>query len=169
MYSIDFNKLVTQNCPSVLLKDKFLSVIFAFINPIKVLYNDLVTYQTEVAEKLSYNSQIIYLNKILNDKFKTLDIVNDIYVDDVANIEYVKILNKAEGLPYITIYNKAEDEDETTFKNKAEYNSIVDFNIMVPTAIYTLLTANSNALLNKMKATVNFYKLAGKRYNIVSY
>ncbi len=166
MYSIDFNILITNNCPNVLLKNKLLALIQVFIIPIKVLYTDLFNYKIQIDEQLRYNSQIIYMTKLLNDKFNGGNV--GIYIEDVANISYTKIFNKAEGYPLITLYKKSENNTVITIKKKSEYDSIIDFNVRVPLFIYLQLTANNNKLLKQMQAYINMYKLAGKRYNIIS-
>ena len=164
MYSIDFNTLVSNLTPNVLRRVKFVGLTNVFINPIKVLYQDFIAFKNETDILLKYNSQIIYLNKLLCDTYG-----NGIYIDDVANISYTKLFNKTEGLSVTTIYKKSESGADTVMKNKAEYNTIVDFKVMVPMTIYVQLTANSNKLLNQMTVLINRYKLAGKRYLIVSY
>jgi hypothetical protein len=47
------------------------------------------------------------------------------------------------------------------FKNIAEYQAAMDFIVYVPVAV----TFNES----EMKAVINFYKLAGKRYTIQTY
>jgi hypothetical protein len=129
---------------------------------------NLTEYREEVLDKVSFNGQVIYLEKILNDRFNP-DMISPIYIIDVANVEFVYISNKAEGYDPVYLSNKAESLTPLYVSNKSEIYGSLDFIIMVPSAIYTNLQLNNNNGISNMTALVNYYKIAGKRFTIQSY
>lgn len=141
----------------------------ALSKPIEQLYVSFMSYRAATMIKVSYNSQVIYLEKLLNDTYNSGGTL-PIYIYDTANTQVEYLANKAEGYQSPYIYNKSEPDTGSWYiGNKSEYNAQYDFIIMVPATLYaTLLLDGSTGLLN-MTALVNFYRLAGKRFTIQSY
>ncbi len=167
MFSLDYDILIKQITPSALLyKPKFYCLLKSLIAPIKQLYQYFVSYKAICDEKLNFTPQTIYIEKLLNDKF---DIIHrNIYIEDLSNEEYHILYNKAEGIvDEIVIYNKAENEDETELINKSEIITI-NYNVRVPATMYADLTADID-FMNSFRYYVEYYKMAGKRYQILSF
>jgi hypothetical protein len=146
---------------------------------------------------MRFTGQIVYLTHALNDRFDPLN--RAIYIDNVASVFKPFVYNKLEAKPPTYVYNKwvagqsyslndkvsfgmfiwrsltnsnqgntpfigsshwAFDKNRLCIKNKAE-SPAVDFIVYVPFSL--------NFDINEMKALINYYKLAGKRYSIVNY
>lgn len=166
MFSLDYDILIKQFTPSALLyKSKFYCVLKSLIAPVKQLYQDLLIYKAICDEKLNYTPQTIYIEKLLNDKFDNVN--REIYIEDLSNEEYHILYNKSEGIvDEIVIFNKSENEDETELFNKSEIITI-NYNVRVPATLYADLTADID-FMNSFRYYVEYYKMAGKRYQILS-
>ena len=176
MFSVDFNIFIQQNC--AITKSKFLASVYCFINPIKAIYNDFVAFQSAINLSLNYNSQVIYLEKLLNDKFMTVDIEDSIYIEDVSSLGDLIIFNIAENIGAIaeegslfyleggippTIYSRADSPGGYfSVYNRSEDDTTGCFNVIVPVGL-TLTTDQ----FNQMAAFINQYKLADKRFKII--
>ena len=102
--------------------------------------------------KLSYNGQRCYLRKALNDKFDPE--LRRIFIDGTLDIEQDYIYTQAENL----------DVYLGTMFLETEFNyagTTVDFLVFVPQLVLDLK-------INEIIATLEFYKLAGKQYQIIS-
>jgi len=173
------------------------TLLEVLISPVKNLHTTLLQYRIDTIYKVRFNGQIIYLTKFLNDRYD--NIFRGIYIDNVANVNIPYLYNKAEVRPKTYLYNKwdgsiaysagefsvygtnvyialgsttndqpdispadwAVYKDRFFLKNKIEYQTQYDFIVMVPVPV----TFN----VNEMKAFINYYKLAGKRYTIQTY
>jgi len=170
-----FDSIIADNLRSDFKKPKFLALLECYLKPIFELYQIFSSYQILMLDKISHNGQIIYLQHRLNQLFNIPDPLSlsaaVIYIQDVANIENVYVANDDEGYDPIYIGNSAEAisyDDEIYVGNDDEYQTQVDFYVMVPNTIYLQLLDNSSQGLNNMKAVINYYKIAGKRYQILS-
>ena len=197
MFNIDFSALLTNNLPMEWITSLRLIWLKVLINEIKLNYGKFLDYRTAGLYKLSFNSQVIYLEHILNDMFDNIN--RGIYIDNVADLNRPYLHNKVEGVAPFYFYNNYNpstsyiigqrcvegntvykaigngtgnlpsaspiyfiaDKTIEFFKNKIEYQLMNDFIVMVPTSV----TFDTNA----MKAVVNYYKLAGKRYTIQTF
>lgn len=168
MFNFDFQYVIECLLPPFLRKPKLIAWLMVLVSPIQTLWNEFSAYRLSILDQVSFNSQIIYLEKLLNDRYN-IAMVQLIFITDVANVEYQYLANKAEGYPPLYLKNKAEAGDTLYIGNKSEYFGQYDFIVNVPLAIYTDLLTNNSAGLNNMKALINFYKLAGKRYLIQSF
>ena len=159
MFSIDWLFLISTHTPMEWITDIYLAWMKALLSPIISNYNAFIQYRKDALYKVSFNGQIIYLEHILNDTFDNIN--RGIYIDNVADNRHDYFYNKVELKPNVYLYNLSEGGPHLYLKNKAEYSNLYDFIVMVPTAV----TFDNNA----MKALVNYYKLAGKRYTIQTY
>lgn len=166
MFNINFNILVEQLTPSFLRYPKMLAWVKCLVVPVNYLYLELQSYRLVTLKKIEYTGQIIYLEKLLNDAYITIDTPYPIFIEDVANIEYFYLSNKIEGLPPVCISNKDENNTPVYIGNATEYITNCEFIVKIPQFVYDALTT---ADLNQMKTLINFYKIAGKRFIIQSY
>ena len=153
--------------PPFLRQLKIIAWLNTLIKPLVDVYNNFIAYRQNTIYSLSFTGQIIYLEKLLNDTYNNG--LAGIYIQDGLLITKTYIWHKAEGCPKTYLFHKAEAAAKTYLWHKSEANSMYDFIIMVPSAIYVTLTQNNNQGINNMIALVNKYKLAGKRFTINSY
>ncbi len=197
MYNVNWLLLLAQNTFIGWIKPLRLIWANVFIAPVRVLYNTFLQYRLDALYKLNFNGQIIYLEHVLNDRFDNIG--RGIYIDNVADQHRMYWYNAGEGRDAVYVYNNYDAanpyvvgeysvydnkvwvctnattgdvpfvgsgfwdyfKDVDFYKNLIEYQSAFDFIVMVPVAV-TFDT-------NEMKALVNYYKCAGKRYTIETF
>lgn len=161
MYTIDFNIFATQLIPTFLRKSKITAFIQVLISPIVALYNEFISFRSLQKNRIHHTGQVIYFEKILNDTFDPVN--RGISISDGVRINPVILYNNIESQAYpVYIYNSSEDHPNYVY-NLGEFNSQYDFIINLPAIIYNQID------VPYLIATVELYKLAGKRYQIQTY
>ncbi len=153
MFNVDFKKLIIDSLRSRYRKVGFLKALEAFVSPLESTKKSLIEFRSANLRDLSYNGQVISLEKMLNDYFDPKD--RRIYIQD--------------GTTRDNVYVHKLDEQEPLFVSDlfihkdVEYNdSGEDFIIVITNAIF--LTQQK---LIELKALVNRYKLVSMRFKIV--
>jgi hypothetical protein len=182
MYSIDFALLIKRLLPWYKRKPAMQAWLFSLVAPVKQLNDAFALYVDDVRYRLSITGQILLLEKLLNDKFNsglparaassTVGLYDGtpagIYISDPSGLILpVYVWNKVEQRPAVILYNKAEAETPTYLYNKAEVDGEFDFIVNVPYSVGNVTT--DAVLLARIKAWVNVYRIAGKRFNVVNY
>lgn len=149
---------------------KFNGIRDSIANEIDAIRANFNSLRDSVKWDLFHNSQIVYLEHYLNDKFgipysvatRDADIVSKtiIWIES-KNMVPVFIFNKIEGRPPFYVYNKSESQPETYLKNYSEFLSVSNFIVWVPNT----LTYNETVL----EKLINFFKLGGKSFQIQNY
>jgi hypothetical protein len=151
-YKIDFDRFILLKLPRRLRTPEMFGYIRALITPISSLYYRWSRMRSDNLKKLSYNSQRCYLRGALNDKYDPD--LRRITIDGTLNQDQDYIYTPAENLDvYLGVLYLEQDFNYS--------NSKVDFLVNVPRDIM-------NARLNEIVAVIEFYKLAGKQYQIIS-
>lgn len=152
-YKIDFDKLILLLLPTFLRKQKIFGYLKALISPISNLhYRWNREVRNENLKKLSYNSQKCYLRGALNDRYDPFE--RRITISNINKKAKDYIYTQAENLPvYLgTMWLEPEFNYE---------GSNVDFLVNVPQELM-------NFKINEIVATIEFYVLAGKSYQIIA-
>lgn len=149
-FEIDFRKLVLLLIPTFLRRPRLVAYLQALITPIANLHIDWKKKRLDDWYKINHTGQVCYLQKALNDRF---DVSNrQIYITDGNSFPRKYIYTNAEKKPVflgkIFIYQNGEYS-----------NTGVDFIVHVPKRVL-------RTQLNEVKALINFYKLASKRFSI---
>lgn len=151
-YKVDFDKLILLLLPTFLRKPVLFGYVRALIAPIAALHYRWSRIRDENLKKLSYNSQRCYLRAALNDKYDPD--FRRITIDGTLGVEQDYIYTPAENSPvFLGVMYLEQDFNYVSSK--------VDFLVNVPREIM-------NAKINEIVATLEFYKLAGKQYQIIS-
>lgn len=167
MYNTLFDSIVNSNLRADFKNIRTLAFIKCLLKPIYELSVIFSVYKTSTLDLISHNGQIIYMEHKLNQLYNAGQ--PGIVIVDTANISYIYVANKSEGAPiYVDNKDLQETSDIIYIGNKAEYAAAYDFIVKVPAALYLTLQANNSLGLNNMKSVINYYKIAGKRYNIES-
>ena len=155
-YNPDILKIVSQIIPRVLRKDRFAAIIFALLKPLQDLNDIFSAWADKIKVKLIYNSQTIYLEKILNDLFdSTLRRIE--VITTIRSLE-IMMTNLTEGLTPIYIFNASEGISEPYIFNGSE-SFDYDFEVRIPSEL--------SALSDRITAQVNDLKLSEKRFKII--
>jgi hypothetical protein len=137
---------------------RHLAWLRALMAPMESLNAIFAAYVDDVRYRLSITGQVIYLEHYLNDLYDPLD--RRIYISDGSPL-LLFLFNKADGQDAFVIYNKSESQTPVYLPNKEDTENNVDFIINIP---YNSTT--TPILLDKIRASTNVYKPAGRRYRI---
>lgn len=151
IFEIDYNRLIGQNVPADWQQPKFILWLRGLISPAKILHDQFTRYRRANLYTLAHNGQVCYLRKVLNDSFDPIE--RRIYITDGSKYQPEYIYSSAEQQPrYLgTIYLREADDYADTG---------VDFRVIVPVGF------DLTAVIHQMKAQIDFYRLASKRYKI---
>jgi len=136
---------------------------------VKDLMAAFTAYRSEKLFLLAHNSQIIYLEHILNFYFNPAlnsedpDYVgNGIYITDAADVDAVYVFNPEEEAEDMYLYGPGDEPyNEVYLYDGTDFEPLVGFIVNVPTAFAVDV--------NRLKAMINSLRLAGKLYTINQY
>lgn len=149
--------------PPKLRQNNIVAFVQALVTPLKVLYNSFTRHVADIDYSLGITSQVVYLEKALNDAFdndlRRIEIVDGYYLDPVLLWHYndQAALDESEK---VTIAGYG-DEDNSDIYGYSMYSSqAATFIVNVPAAIVT------EAINARIVAMVEKYRLASKNYSI---
>lgn len=156
IYNIEPAKLLRQVLPTFIRKPMVLAMIDAAIYPLFATCRHFASLRADAAYRLSHSGQVCYIESALND---ALDAQHRRFkIQDVERKEYVLFYKAVDRKP-VSFYRYTGVERATIFNKAAEIGKTsVDFKVLVPTEIY------EEAKKQQIENTVNYYKLASKRY-----
>lgn len=151
-YKVDFDKLILLLLPTFLRKPVLFGYLKALVSPISSLHYRWSQMRDENLKILKYNSQKCYLRGVLNDRYD--NDIRRITINNTGNKTQDYIYTLSENLPVYL----------GTMYLEPEFNyagSTVDFLVNVPQELI-------NNKINEIVATIEFYVLAGKSYQIIA-
>jgi len=159
IYDIDNSVLVQEQLRPKFRQTKWLGWLLALLTPLFRRHDEFLVLRDSAWYFIRHNSEVIYLEKMLNEKFSPVGYDNQdhentkaIYIDDGEAPTPQYIFRKVEVQPVFL-------NPRIYIKTRAEIAALYsDFIIKIPSAI-TFIEA-------KVRAEVNKYKLAGKIYKI---
>lgn len=149
-YEVDYKRLAILLLPPFLRKPRNVAYVQALLSPIDEVHYGWKQKRQRDWYKIQHNGQVCKLRKVLNDAFDPSE--RRIYITDGNSFPRKYIYTRAENKPVflgkLFIYRHAEYEGTGS-----------DFIVFAPPDIIAAQT-------NEMKALIEFYKLASKRYQI---
>ena len=167
MFNIDLPAIIEWLLPTWLRGSFTKAFLNSLVVTLQNLHNNLEDYRILKEYELSINGQVIWLEKMLNDRYDPSS--QQIYIEDVGLVEQVYLNNKSENPRPPYIYNKAHPGTPTYLRNRSEDVYQFNFTVWVPISIYTGLLDNNETELKAMKALINKYKMFGTIYIIQSF
>jgi hypothetical protein len=201
MFNINFSQLIKDFLPDVLARqpkrmDFIKAMVVAGVE--KLYLTNCLPFFSETFYTLSITGQVIYLEKLLNDKYDNIN--RGIYIDSNLLPRKFYLYQKNETVPPVYIYRKFDinktylTNDYCVFSDNKVYKALTNNSGNIPTVnsndwlyikevdyLRTKLDFNSsiNFIIyiptavvfdsNQLKKLVNFYKIAGKTYLIKLY
>lgn len=151
-FDIDYKTLVGHLLPTFLRTRRHASWIYSLLTPLMQVYNSWKRHRQNNIYKLQHNGQVCYLRKALNDEFDPAQ--RRIIISDGGLYSEQYVYTHAENHPKYL--------GEMYLRPSSDYeDSGSDFIVHVPKG---LVFDQYN-----MKALIDFYKLASKRYKIEEY
>lgn len=166
---VNFQNLIFGLLPYFLRKVKSISFVNALIKPLQQINARFVALRSDTLFLLSFNAQIIYLEKYLNIVYLNSNAYpNNIHIVDTANVSFDYFYNKSESQLPKYFYNNADAHAPTYLKNTSELTSTADYNVLVPSGTITQtdylgINFDENILINRIKQ----YNNAGKTFEII--
>jgi hypothetical protein len=166
IYTVDYPKVILSNLATFLRKVTRVNWLYYIIYPIIQLYYVFLDFRSSQLYKMSHNSQVVYLRKVLNDRFDNSQ--RGIEVKTVAVIEPQWHYDTADNKP-VWYYDTADDKP-VWFRDKADFDNYnADFEVRIPLRLKPD-TADAQAQFEtKVRLLVDYYKLYSKKYLLKYY
>lgn len=160
MYSLNFKLLASRLLPSFLKGPVIQGYIKSLISPLQYVNGLFTAFLSSTKEALSYNSQVIVLQYILQRQFGA-----GILIIDAEAIAFDYGYFATDGQPSLAYgYFKSDHQPALGYGYfSTDYDSLYHFYIGIPAAL-GLTDADKNMLL----ASAKRYALANKRYKIIT-
>lgn len=196
MFNIDWSRLVAMLTPPFWRQPNRAAWLLYLAYPVRLAHARFMAFKSEVDLLNYYNSQIIYLEKRLNDKWDPVG--RGIYIDNLADLDRMYIFNKIEGKLTTRVFNKWDPtilygNNNMVTRNRKIYVSQAptinqdpavnpvwrfvrdqvvarnkaEFDLQNDFIVYVPSGVTFNQ--SEMKAVVNLYKFASLRYTIIIY
>ncbi len=161
MYNIDYNLLLKQLTPIPLRKPKFLALVKVLCGYISVLYADFLELRKKALYELSHGSQVIYLEKYLNDRFCP-STQNIKIIDGQQNLLHSDVFYLAEEAVQDNpvLYTIDEDKGPVLYLFN-EYTDHADFIIQINNT-----AGDCTPDLTELRSVVDLRKLPGITYDV---
>lgn len=148
--------------PPVLRKHKLFALLCVLLLPLKLIASAFKTYRKECFDKLTVNGRIIYIEKILNDRFFLTH--REIYIDDLTEDETVLFKRSENSYPTVYIGKRSETEIEKVYiRKRSEGRLGGDFTVYVPDFL------DKPEYMTTIKNLLDYYRPAGRNYKIKIY
>jgi hypothetical protein len=169
-YNIDINKFAFQLLPPVLRSRLILAIIKVLISPVVYCHQLLIDYRIAVERKFQTTSNVITLEKSLNDLFYLQN--GAIYIGDGKIYDTIILYSASDVNMPSYVYAKTSSE-KSYMKARGENISDADFYVYVPTFLCTSLIQSEDKYkglyISKIINLINSYKPAGRKYSIKLY
>lgn len=147
----NFYRIAVSLLPVKLRRERMIAFCKLLVTPLYTVQRLFLEYREDILYKINHNGQVCYLQAVLNDTFDMTQ--RRIRVTDQERYDFLILYRRAEmkdvRLGQVKIYAR----------NTAMADQL-DFVIKLPVAL------KEKKLENRLKAVVNYYKLAGKQYTI---
>ncbi|QHB38506.1 hypothetical protein lotta81_gp048 [Flavobacterium phage vB_FspM_lotta8-1] len=158
VFNIDFQKLSLLLTPIFWRKLAFVSYVYCFIEPLNVLHNEFKIFRKKSIYKIVHNGQVMLLEKVLNDAYDPEE--RRIYITDSIINDPLHIYTEIEARP---VYLDTQYLYTFEVFNETE----IDFYVVFPIELKPISPFDLLNFENIIKALINYYKLASKRYKIL--
>lgn len=154
-FEINFKKLVRERIPPRLRTQKIMAFVDALSVEINGVYNDFIRNRKANLYRLSITPQVVYLEKLLNDKYDFT--ARRIYIYD-AEWHQPWYIYKDEELKPERLYQESEEKPVWLYSENEVGELKIDFVVFVPSAV--------DFKENEMRGYLDMYKLFGTHYKI---
>ena len=156
VFYLNWNRLTTFFIPKVLRKTLILTFINSAVLPLKANHIAFLSFKKNTEYILKHNGQVVYLQKMLNDKFDKNE--RRIKVDNVKPIIPLRLYYVEDAKPLFS-YHIEEGKPKHFFRSGYYYNEF-DFIVSIPNDLIESVL--------QMQVQINYYKLFSKNYKIVT-
>ena len=158
LYDVNFKRLALLLLPTFRRRPLLAALVYAAVSPLQSLHMRFMRWRRDTDYRLLHNGQVCYLRGLLNDLFDPID--RRITVsEEVSNIGNI-VLHKREVQRAVRF--PARGSGRMVVLNRRGYGGVnsYDFWVNIPIALLNEIDAD------RVRAVVDAYKLASKRYQI---
>ncbi|MCT4590524.1 MAG: hypothetical protein N4A71_22040 [Carboxylicivirga sp.] len=155
MMEINWNRFVVLLLPIKKRTTTVFSFIRSVLAPVVYLFNLLRNYEADIRYKLEHTSQVGSIENVLNDAFDTA--LRRIYISDAGG-DVVTLIHRDTDEKVLVLQD--DTAPFTIHNDSAYFGGSYDFIVNIPYQF-------SEADMYRLRALVDYYKLAGKRYDVV--
>lgn len=195
-YLTNWIKIIAENLPFFLHSPRRLNWIYALIKPFKILAEEFDKLRQEFIDKIAYTAQVIYLEKLLNDRFDSIN--RGIYISNSSRFGNYYLYRKAELKPAFYLYRRwdasiAYIAGEFSVEGNSVYLAVTNNTNLQPSlntsdwSFYKTVDfmrtktdkVTKGFVINiphtlvfdelRLRALVNYYRLAGRNFTINLY
>lgn len=164
IYLINWSKFINDLLLIELRKPAIKAFLNALLKPIQSSHTDFLTYRKNVLYRLKHNSQIVYMEAVLNDAFDNT--FRRIRIQNVAFRDPMFFYEPEENRE-VYFYNPEDMMPKFFYELEDFEGDGYDFVVCVPPVLRPNNLQDENALLIKMQGLIDYYKLYSKNYQIV--
>lgn len=157
MIQIDLNDIAKNITPPRLRSYELEAFMKSMNASLLHLLSLFYTNEQRTRFEMSFNGQVMYIEKLLNIKFNNNG--DEIYITDPEISEETYLYNFSEENEDVYVYNFSENQSPLYLYNSSEYT--VNFLVYVPTGLI------NNWI--EFRAWIDRYKLISKTYKIIEY
>lgn len=157
-YNFDIIKYAQYVLRPSLRKRKIFAIISIFLLPLIFIYTLFKSYRKQAIDKLNINGQVIYIEKVLNDRFFLKN--REIYITDIAGKESHLYYRREEQIPSY-LHKRNEGAEIKYIQQRGEGNYSGNFIVNIPFFLA--------AYESEIKNLVDYYKPAGRSYVLKIY
>ncbi len=163
IFDINLYRFFIWNLPVFLRTRVRMIWLKTIVAPVWKIYYRLLAFRKASLYKMSHNSQVVYLQKVLNDKFDATDRRIKIRNSDIQ--EPVWHYDAPEQNP--VYYYDTDDERPVFFRSQSEFEELnADFEVVIPLALKPATQPEIKAFELQVSLLVDYYKLYSKKYII---
>ena len=157
-YDVDYKKLAVLLLPMFLRKTAAAGFAFPAVNPVSYIHTLFNTFRSDRLYRITHNGQVCYLRAVLNDTFdpeeRRITISDSDAVTGDSRI-FWRELNISETAPM-------RGDPPGMAINRRGYGGLsgLDFWVNIPLELMDVID------LMRLRAVINTFKLASKRYSI---
>ncbi|MCZ2393426.1 MAG: hypothetical protein LC105_06200 [Chitinophagales bacterium] len=154
-FDIDYSKLTQLLLPIRLRKPLWAEFLNALTKPLRSVYTAFKDNRKSNLYRLHITSQVVYLKKLLNDKYDSIK--RGIEIVDGVSFDVTYLFQEEEDKP-VYLFTEDENQPVILYKETETYINSADFIIEIPSGV----SYNEKEL----EELVNRYKLANKTFDI---
>lgn len=157
-YDFDIIKYAQYVLRPSLRKRKIFAIISVFLLPLIFIYTLFKSYRKQAIDKLNINGQVIYIEKVLNDRFFLKN--REIYITDIAGKESYLYHRSEEQIPSY-LHKRSEGAEIKYIQQRGEGNYSGNYMVNIPSFL--------SMYENEIKNLIDYYKPAGRSYVLKIY
>lgn len=156
-YNINIKQLGLLLLPTFLRQPLMASLLYAALTPLGYLHTRFMLFRQDAAYRLGHNGQVCHLRAVLNDTFDP-ELRRITVTDTAQNIGVLFVHLREKGQAVLV---PQRETGTTLLVNRRGFGGVsgYDFVVNIPLALRGLDES-------RLKAVVNTYKLASKRFAI---